>query len=232
MKPVLILRPEPGAAETLARARRMGLEATTSSIFQVRALDWDAPGEAVQAVMLTSANAARHGGKALAGFFHLPCHAVGEATAEAARAAGFQDILVGPSDGETMLGAMAEAGVASALHLCGREHIPLAHPDISIVRRIVYASEAVTPLPDEARAAVEQGALVLLHSPRMAAHFAGLADEAGLNRRAISLAAISRAAADAAGEGWQGVAMAAAPRDAALLELAVKLCQTGDVGAG
>jgi hypothetical protein len=30
-----------------------------------------------------------------------------------------------------------------------------------------------------------------------------------------------------AGAGWQSVAVAAAPRDQALLELAAKLCQTG-----
>ncbi|MEA3064722.1 MAG: hypothetical protein QOJ27_1168, partial [Sphingomonadales bacterium] len=41
----------------------------------------------------------------------------------------------------------------------------------------------------------------------------------------IRVAAISAAAAEAAGEGWAAKAVAAAPRDQALLELAAKLCK-------
>jgi uroporphyrinogen-III synthase len=51
------------------------------------------------AVMLTSANAARLAGDAMASFTALPCYAVGEASAAAAADAGFADIRVGPSDG-------------------------------------------------------------------------------------------------------------------------------------
>lgn len=233
MTAILILRPEPGAGETLVRARQMGFDAVSAPIFFVRPIDWDPPApDAVETVMLTSANAARHGGDALASYTALPCHAVGETTAEAARAAGFTDIHIGPADGKAMVAAMVEAGVASALHLCGREHIPLADPRLSITRRIVYASEPIAPLPAEAAEAIQKGALVLLHSPRMAAHFAALADEAGLDRGAIELAAISPAAVDAAGPGWKNAAAATAPRDAALLELAAKLCQIDGTAAG
>jgi uroporphyrinogen-III synthase len=40
----------------------------------------------------------------------------------------------------------------------------------------------------------------------------------------IAIAAISRAAADAAGEGWKSVAVADEPSDDALLALAARLC--------
>ncbi len=233
MTRLLILRPEPGASETVSRARTMGLDAVAAPLFSVRPLQWvPPPPDAVEAVMLTSANAARHGGAALAAFTHLPCHAVGEATAGAALAVGFTRIQTGPSDGAALVDAMAGAGVTRALHLCGRDHIPLDHPRVSIVRRVVYAAEPVHLLPPEAMTALRSPAVVALHSPRAAAHFADLVDAAGLDRRSIALAAISQAAAEAAGEGWRGIAVAAAPRDAALLELAEKLCQTERTGAG
>ena len=61
----------------------------------------------------------------------------------------------------------------------------------------------------------------MLHSPRAAARFAALAGDRGR----FTLAAISVETAAAAGTGWRQVAVATAPRDEALLELAAKLCQ-------
>src|SRR3546814_1592255 len=212
MTDMLVLRPEPGARETAERARQRGLGAVTTPLFSIRPVAWEPPApETVEAVMLTSANAARSGGKALAMFSHLPCYAVGETTAEAARAAGFADIRIGPSDGAALTLMMAEAGVGSALHLCGRDHIPLSHPRLSIARRIVYASEPAARLPAEAKAALRTGAHALLHSPQAGARFAPLVDEAGLERASIALAAISHSAPAAAGKGWKRVSVAAAP---------------------
>jgi uroporphyrinogen-III synthase len=233
MTGLLILRPEPGAADTAARARRLGLEPVTAPLFSIRPVPWEAPApETVEALILTSANAARCGGETLTAFSRLPCYTVGETTAEAARAAGFTDIRTGPSDGAAVIRMMAEAGAGRALHLCGREHILLHHPRISIVRRIVYASEPATQLPVEVAAVLRKGALALLHSPRAGERFAHLVDDIGLVRGSIALAAISEAAAAAAGKGWKSVHTAPAPRDAALLELAAKLCQTERAAAG
>jgi uroporphyrinogen-III synthase len=61
----------------------------------------------------------------------------------------------------------------------------------------------------------------MVHSVRAAERFARLAAGKG----SIRVAAISAAAAEAAGEGWAAKAVAAAPRDQALLELAAKLCK-------
>ena len=49
---------------------------------------------------------------------------------------------------------------------------------------------------------------------------------AGIDRATVRLAAISPAAAEAAGEGWKSLSVADMPRDHALLELAASLCQT------
>ena len=86
MRPVLVLRPEPGASETVERARGRGLNAIAVPLFEVRPLEWEAPEPSGFAgLLLTSANAVRHGGERLAKLRGLKVYAVGEATAEAAR---------------------------------------------------------------------------------------------------------------------------------------------------
>jgi uroporphyrinogen-III synthase len=227
---VLILRPEPGASETAGKARRLGLHPHVAPLFAVRALAWEPPDPRdFDALLLTSANAARHGGAGLRRFAHLPCYAVGEATAEAARRAGFRDVRTGPADGEAAVAMIARDGAARVLHLCGRERVALTPAAFSIARHPVYAADPVAALPEEAAEAIATGALVLVHSPRAGALLRELvAEQAG-----IRLAAISPAAAAAAGDGWREKAVAGAPRDEALLELAAKLCQTeGTDGAG
>jgi uroporphyrinogen-III synthase len=217
---VLVLRPEPGASATAARAEALGVEAITAPLFTISPVDWNAPDPAAfDAILLTSANAARHAGPQLANYLHLTCHTAGEATAAAAAAAGFGDVRTGPSDGKAALAAMS----GRVLHLCGREHLPLAHDGASVVRRIVYAADPATDLPQAARDALAQGAVALLHSPRAAATFAAFLPETA--RHGVTAAAISEAARAALGPGWRHVAVAARPRDEALLELAAELCQ-------
>jgi len=221
---LLILRPAPGAEESAARARALGLDPIVAPLFEIRPIAWTPPAPAAfEAVMLTSANAARHGGDGMTPFLSLPCWTVGEATAEAAAARGFTDIRVGPSDGAALIEAMKAAGVRSAFHPCGLDHLPLEDAALRINRRVVYEARAAATLSPAMNAALDANALVLLHSPRAARTFAALASA----RRATTvLAAISAATAEAAGPGWRSLAIAPEPRDAALLELAAKLCQT------
>lgn len=224
---ILILRPEPGAEDSAAKARALGLEPVVAPLFTLRALVWEAPAAgAIDALLLTSANAARLAGPGLAPFLGLPCYAVGETTAAAARTAGFEQVLTGPSDGAAGLAMLAADGKSNALHLCARDHVALNDPVVTVTRRLVYAADADEALPAKAAKAVHAGALVLLHSPRAAALFSRLAPD----RSGVRLAAISAATADAAGSGWGSVAVAPAPRDEALLELAARLCQTGCPG--
>jgi uroporphyrinogen-III synthase len=166
--------------------------------------------------MLTSASAARQASDGLAPFKALPCYAVGEATAAAAVETGFADVRIGPDDGTGLLLMMADDEVRTVFHPCGQDHLALALPDIEITRMPVYAAEAADRLPIPA-----ESMLALLHSPRAASLFAGLAGD----KARIRIAAISAKTARAAGEGWQSVAVSPRPRDQALLELAVQLCQ-------
>ena len=205
----------------------MGLDSCLAPLFAVRPLDWEPPDPAeVEAILITSANGARHAGPAIGSFVDLPCYAVGEASAVAAREAGFTRVRSGSGNAAAILDIAAADGVARALHLCGRDRTLLDHPPVELDQREVYASEAVPTLPPEAAAAIEKGALALLHSPRAAQSFANLVDAARLDRGAIRIAAISPAALAAAGAGWRSAHSAPTPRDEALLELAAKLCQT------
>jgi uroporphyrinogen-III synthase len=215
---VLILRPQPGADETAARARARELEPVVAPLFTIRPVDWTPPPvDRFDAILFTSANGARHGGPGLAAFQHLPCYAVGEATAAAARAAGFANVRVGPSDAAAVAAMMAADGIGRAFHPAAAEPAPFAHPGVEIDRVPVYIALPAGRLSDIAVAAIHAGAIVLLHSPRAAEVFGDLVGE----RRAITrIVAISEAAAEAAETGWAGVAVAAEPRDEALLSAA------------
>jgi uroporphyrinogen-III synthase len=68
------------------------------------------------------------------------------------------------------------------------------------------------------------GQVAVVHSPRSARHLADLIELA--DRGTIRIAAISEATAGAAGDGWQEVRVASAPRDNELLALCVRLCET------
>ena len=220
---VLILRPLPGAQDTARRAQGLGLAPVVAPLFEIVRVDWAPPDAArFDAVMLTSANATRTAGLGLAAFRHLPAYAVGEASAAAATAAGFADVRTGPADGIALAAMMAAAGVALAFHPRGADTVAIPNPGFAIESAIVYSAEPVGTLPEAASEALRRDALALLHSPRSGAHFAALA--AGF-RPTTRIAAVSEAAAAAAGPGWRECHIAPVPRDHALLELAAKLCK-------
>lgn len=218
MKPLLVLRPEPGASSTARRAEAIGLHPVVAPLFTIRPLAWTPPDpSAFDAVMFTSANALRHGGSQIALYRHLPAYAVGEATAAAARDAGFGGVIAGNGDAQALVGRISHRRV---LHLCGEQHRVTALQAVP-----VYTSEAVDVLPRPAQEAVRAGAVVLLHSPRAAAAFGELLDRTRVPRGGIDIVAISDAAAHAAGPGWRTLAAAPEPTDAAMLAIARVLCE-------
>lgn len=213
-----VLRPEPGNAATAARIEAIGLTAIRLPLFEVQALDWAAPDPSgFDALLLTSANAVRHGGPGLTPLRHLPVYAVGEATATAARAAGFAISYTGVRDGADLVRQAAGRGVRRALLLGGRDR---AMADDPIIERVIAVYASIERSVAPAALAELAGSVALLHSPRAARRFAELAESVSLDRRAIRVAAISTTAAEAAGNGWDRVAIAAAPNDAELIDRA------------
>ncbi|WP_375381488.1 uroporphyrinogen-III synthase [uncultured Sphingomonas sp.] len=216
-RPVAILRPEPGNAATAARVEASGWTAIRLPLFEVHGRAWQAPDPAeFDALVLTSANAARHAGAEITKLAGLPVLAVGIATADAAREAGLHVSLTGTSDAASLLADARAMGVSRALHLAGRDRLATSPAITHTIT--VYASDALDHDPVVTREL--SGAVALLHSPRAARRLAELADAAGLNRSGVRLAALSAAVARAAGAGWDTVAVATTPDDASLLDAA------------
>lgn len=219
MTRVLVLRPEPGASETAQRAKERGLDAQVIPLFEVEPIAWQAPeAGGFDALLLTSANAVRHGGEQLKDLRGLPVHAVGAATAEAAREAGFDVASKGEAGAERLLGSI-EAEL-KLLHLAGedRKDVPDARQAITAIA--VYRSRS----REDVDLSSARGSVVLLHSPRAGRRFRELAEQAGLDKSMLRIAAISDEAAEAAGNGWGAVEAADAPTDDAVLALAERLC--------
>ena len=154
---VLILRPQPGADESAGRARALGLKPVVAPLFRVEPLAWQPPDPAdFDAVMLTSANAPRHGGPQLARFRHLPAYAVGEATAAAASEAGFTDVRVGPADVGALTAIMADEGVTRAFHPCGADHVVPSAERLNVQSMPIYWSAAAAGLDSHAISAIDE----------------------------------------------------------------------------
>ncbi|MCP5379184.1 MAG: uroporphyrinogen-III synthase [Novosphingobium sp.] len=222
--PILVLRPEPGFSATLGAARQAGLDAQGAPLFEIRALDWDAP-EAVKidGLLLGSANALRHGGPQLARFCGKPAHVVGEATAMAAREAGFTVSSIGHGGLQGVIDGLAGQRL-TLLRVAGADHVALHPPAaIRLVTRIAYESVAV-PLSSDMAEVLRRGAVVLLHSTAAARHFGAECDRLGLARSRVKIAALGPRIAEAAGSGWREVRSAPSPDDRALLALAAELC--------
>lgn len=220
MRPLVIVRPQPGAESTARAARDAGLDPIVLPLFAIEPVEWEAPERSgFDALLLTSANAVRFGGGELEGLRASLAYCVGEATAAAARNAGFAVAGVGNGGVDALLDSIP-AGVR-LLHLCGADRREPRSPKQAIAHLAVYRSVELPPPGD--LHPIEK-AVVMVHSPRSAARVRRLAEERGIDRGTASIAAISPEAADAAGAGWEAVEIAAAPSDSELLSLAVRLC--------
>ena len=215
MRKLLLLRPEPALSASAARAAQLGLDVVACPLFRVEPIAWQAPDPTdFDAILLTSANAVRHGGAGLDALKLLPVHAVGTATAEAARVAGFSVATIGNGGAAELLAMLPDT--VRLLHLTGEDHLDNGHRALD--RRLVYRSAAI----EHPGLPALGGMVAAIHSPRSGARFAELA---GL-REGTAIAAISGATALAAGSGWERVEVAERPDDSSLLALAALLCHT------
>ena len=223
--PLVVIRPQPGCDATLAAARKRGLAAHGFPLFTVEPAPWDAPDPAgIDALLIGSANALRHAGTGLEAFHGKPAYAVGEATAEAARAAGLHVVVVGRGGLQAVLDTVPPEHTR-LLRLAGEERLHLTPPaGITMAERTVYAARP-QPMPPELAEALSGGAVALLHSAAAARHLAEECDRLGVPRAGVRLAAIGPRVSAAAGSGWASVDDAVTPDDGALLALAGELCQ-------
>lgn len=226
MLPLIIVRPEPGASATAARAEVLGLSPRVIPLFDILPMAWSLPEPAdFDALLLTSANAVRLAGSGLSALKHLPCYSVGPATAAAAEAVGLFSILTGNGGAQKVVDAMTADGARSILWLSGTERSGIAAaPPTRITAVATYSATAIAD-PVGWEETIAGPAVIMLHSVRAAQRAARLA---GAMAKHLTLLAISPAVAESAGPGWRGCAIAERPSDSEMLAMACKLCQLSE----
>lgn len=230
---LLVTRPEPEAARTAEALRARGHEVLVAPLMRIEPVDaaFDGPWTAV---VLTSARAVRAVGARLRDMeiMRLPAFTVGDRTAEAARAAGFGEVI--SADGALRELARAVAARcagrgARLLYLAGDDRSgdlagDLAAHGIAVNTVVVYRAVAADALFPDARQALSDGRIdaVLQYSRRSAATLVRLAEEAGVLNAVLSVAHYCLSADVAAplrARGAERIQVAASPREAALIDL-------------
>jgi len=167
---VWVTRAEPGAARTADRLTALGFEPVVVPLLTLAplpgALNAAPPPDAVAVLALTSPNGVEAFAPLIPRFRDHPVFAVGDATAEAARAAGFADVRSASGDIHALARLIAaEAPPGPLLAPGAREpagDLPALLPDRPVQRLPVYAAfETHAPAPGAFDA-------VMLHSPRAA----------------------------------------------------------------
>jgi len=215
---VWITRAQPGAARTAARLSAVGFEPVVAPLLEIRALPQPAPDLTdVAALVFTSRNAVA----AFAGLTAARDRSVltvGDATAEAARAAGFADVRSASGD----LKALAQLIAADLPPLVHGNVLlqPAAREPAGDLAALLGPSTPVRTLP--IYEAVETGAeapgafdAVLIHSPRAARALAAC-KRTGLDT-IIAVAISPAAAAPLAAAGFREIRVAATPDEDALI---------------
>jgi uroporphyrinogen-III synthase len=229
---VLVTRPEPAAERTAAALIARGHDVWKLPLMQIEPVVADLSGT-WSGVIVTSANAptAIADNAARAALLTLPLLAVGQRSAEAARAAGFTEVTSAGGDVRDLLRTLASRRldqVAPLLYLAGEDRssdlvAELAAHGIAAEMRVVYRAAALA-FPDELVAALESGDVeAVLHFSRRSAenYLAGAVEadvaEQALKARHYCLSAQVAEPLQAAGA--KQVAVAPLPQEAALIEL-------------
>lgn len=224
---MLITRPQPAAADTARRVMDMGRQAMVAPLLEIRSLEPALPSDA-DAVLVTSGNAV----PALPDWSRgRPVFAVGAATAQRARDAGFSDVRSANGDAAMLAGLVRRQipagrrlllltgkGQGDALMAMLRDHAG------TMTRCAAYEAVPASRLPEPARRALAEGRVgaALFFSAETARRMVALVREAALEDRIgiIEAYAIGDAAAVALGLlPWRRIRTAAHPTQDAMLAL-------------
>ena len=230
---LLVTRPEDDAARTAQELRARGHKVLVAPLLHIEALSAELRGPWA-AALITSANAARavsvhHRGVDILG---LPVFAVGDRSAEAARGAGFTDVISAdgalPDLARLVAGRCAPRG-APLIYLAGEDRAgdlagDLAAHGIDVRVVAVYRARPADALPGDATRALAAGEIdaVLHYSRRSAATLLRLAEEAQVLNAVLSIAHYclsDEVAAPLRERGAGQVHVAASPRETALIDL-------------
>lgn len=213
---VIVTRPSPDGEIFAADLARIGAEPILSPVMVIRDREATLTLEGVGALAFTSANAVRSFARSCSDR-SLRLFAVGEATAAAARAAGFAAIVTAGGDVDRLAAVIAEAKpTGETLHLAGSDRAGdlvgrLAKKGVAARRAVLYDAAAIDELSPAAKAALATDAAnvaVVFFSPRSARLFIERARDAGLAARlqaAMAVCLSAEIAAAAASVRWDAV---------------------------
>lgn len=228
---VLVIRPLPNGQRTAAALRTRGHDVLLAPLMQVNPVPADLAG-AWRGVIVTSANAiGAVPAQQLEPLQALPLFAVGERSAETARAAGFQTVHSARGDAADLLRLIAAEGAGqteSYLYLAGVERAADIEGDlrrlgIAVTTKVVYGT-VPADFPPELIDALNRGTLdVVLHfSRRSVGNYLAGARHAGLLGAALrprQLCIAPNVAAPLTAAGASAVEVASRPDEASLLAL-------------
>ncbi len=237
---MLVTRPEPDAAGTVAALQAIGIDAVAAPMLERQSTEIDLPPAAqFTAVVVTSANTLRSLDERgeLARYCQLPLFAVGDHTAQLARQMGFamvQSAAGGLSDLVAMLLASKLAGPVfypAAEHRSGDLAESLRAAGIEIVGADVYRMVALARLPDWVIGTIQTTGYTgaLFYSRRTAISFVAATAETLSADQRCGLPVLSISAAVAApllAAGFSNSAIATHPDEASMLSLALAFAQT------
>jgi uroporphyrinogen-III synthase len=228
---VLVTRPRPDGERTAAILRTRGHDVLLTPSMQVRPVPAVLAGN-WSAVIVSSSNALRVlPADQLAPLLRLPLYAIGERSAETARAAGFREVRWSHGDANALVHLVAERyanEIAPHLYLAGEHRAAdiegaLGQKGIRVATVVVYRN-MTTGFPPELIDAMERGMIdAALHfSRRSAENFVAGAESAGLVAQALTprhLCLSEQVAEPLRVAGARNVAAARRPDETALLEL-------------
>ena len=234
---VAVTRPEPQASRTAQRLIAAGHSPILAPLLVLRRLPaGPIAADAFDALVFTSRSAVAALGSErpdLSALRAMPVFAVGEATADAAREAGFGRVASADGDAAAVAALLAEhlAPGARVLHLSGADQAgrlaDLVRPyGLEVERRIMYRMEAAGALPAPLVEATARGEVdaVLVYSPRTASIYADrlAAVAAAVVERLVRvphLALSERVAAPLRKAGIGAILVSPRPREDAILAL-------------
>jgi uroporphyrinogen-III synthase len=232
---VVVTRPEPGLSRTMERVAALGLAPVALPLLRYVRLDAGvaaASRSRPSAWIATSAMAIRFAGSAID--LGRPLWAVGRATAEAARVAGFTTVREGPGDGAGLAQAIGAdvdgSGGEPMIYLAGHVRSPqleagLERAGVAFSTVEVYDSEPIDYPPDLLRAlfsGADAAGAVLLYSRETAVRLALLLERHDMPRTGQDLTCLCLSDAVAgglAGRPCVRTLAAKVPDDAAMMRL-------------
>lgn len=234
---ILITRPADDAQRLAERLSERGFDSLIEPMLDIAILPGPPPEVAdIQALLFTSANGVRAFTRRTP-WREAPVFAVGPATAEAARTAGFTAVETAEGDVDALASLVAArcrpihgrllhvAGTARAGDLSGA----LTQAGFTIDRAVLYEARPTTALSAACRDAWRDGRIgaVLFFSPRTARTFVRLIEQADIAERCdrVTAACLSQAVGAAARTGgsgplpWRDLRIADRPEQDRLLAL-------------